>query len=71
MSIWVIIDTFKSNDVIRLRRHYNVKITLMSSQQLRHVIIQQIKAPNKSFNLSREILSKLQLKSLKIGSTLF
>ena len=39
-------------------------------QQLHHIIIQQIKPPNKSFNLNREILSKLWLKSLKIGSTL-
>ena len=36
----------------------------MTFQQLRHILIQQIKLPNKSFNLNREILSKLWLKSL-------
>ena len=42
----------------------------MYSQQLRHILIQQIKQRNKIFNLSREILSKLWLKNLKIGSNL-
>ena len=41
----------------------------MSFQQLRHIKIQQIQPPSQSFNLNREILSKLLLKSLKIGST--
>ena len=53
-----------------LLRYYDVKMTSMTFQQLRYIIIQQIKPPNKSFNLNREILSKLWLKSLKIGSTL-
>ena len=34
-------------------------MTSISFQQLRHIIIQQIKATNKSFNLNREVLSKL------------
>ena len=65
MPIWVIIDTFKSDDVIRkpedailafwdviqLRRHYDVKMTPMLFQQLRHITIQQINHPNKTFNL--------------------
>ena len=37
-------------------------MTSMLFQQLRHIIIQQIKPPNKSFNLNKEILSKLRLK---------
>ena len=79
MSIWVIIDTFRTDDVIRkpenailafLLHHYYVKIMSMLFQQLCHIIIQHISRLNKSFNLNREILSKLWLKSLKIGSTL-
>ena len=45
-------------------------MTLMLFQQLRHIKIQQIKPPNKSFNLNREVLSKLRVKSLKIGYNL-
>ena len=36
----------------------------------RHIVLQQIKPPNNSFNLNRETLSELWLKSLKIDSTL-
>ena len=50
MSIWVIIDTFKSDDVIRkpenailafwwCRAVDGVKMTSMSFRQLRHIII--------------------------------
>ena len=70
MSPWVIIDTFKNDDIIRKHEiailafwlcHtvYDVKMTSLLFQQLRHIIIQQVKSPNKSFNLNREILSKL------------
>ena len=44
-------------------------MTSVSFQQLSYIIIQQIKPPNKSFNLNIEILSKLWLRSLKIGPT--
>ena len=40
----------------------------MSFQQLRHIKIQQIQPPSQIINLNRENLSKLWLKSLKIGS---
>ena len=80
ISIWVIIETFKIDDVFRKPNNavlafrwchmaYDVIVMSMSFQQVCH-IIQQIKPPNKSFNLNREILCKLWLKSLKIGSTL-
>ena len=39
-----------------LWHHYDIKETSMSFQQLHHVITQQFKPPNKSFNLNREIL---------------
>ena len=69
MSIWIIINTSEIDDVIRKSenailafwwRHtdYDVIMTSVSFQQLRHIIIQQIKPPNKSFNLNRETLSK-------------
>ena len=81
ISIWVVIDTSRSDDAIRQpqnailafwwrRRADDVKMMSILFQQWRHILIQQIKPPNKSFNLNREILSKFWLKSLKIGSTL-
>ena len=81
MSIWVIINTFKSDDVIRKPENailvfwwchttYDVFMMSVSFQQLRHITIQQIKPPNKSFNLNREIFCTLWLKSIKIVSTL-
>ena len=53
MSIWVIIDTFKSDDAIRKLKNailafwwchatYDVNMTWISFQQLRHIIVQQI-----------------------------
>ena len=50
-----------------LRRHYDVKMRSMSFQQLRYIIMQQIKPQNKSFNLNGEILSKF---GMKFSSTL-
>ena len=75
-------NTFKSGDIIKKPEHailvlwwyqtaYDVTITSKWHQyNSNSYVILQVKPLNKSFNLNREILSKLWLKSQKTGSIL-
>ena len=52
----------RSRDTIWLKRHYDVKMMSVSFQQLRHIIIQQIKPLKGKYRLTYDLkINKLAL----------